>query len=118
MDFWQLFGVVGGWSGALMALAIQLHTMRAKQVRSIGDRIDAAEEAARQDHRALARQVSDTNLTIAEHYVRKRDLSRELAEIKDQIGKGFDKVNARVDRLYEQGREGGHHGPHTGGGRP
>lgn len=104
VDLIQIIVVTGGWSGALMGLATYLHTRRAGQMQKLADRIEAAEGRASRDHRALAAQITDTNQTIREHYVRRTDLTHDLDDIKKDIGQvsgGIAAIQQRVDQLFQ-----------------
>lgn len=104
IDLVQLVVVTGAWSGALMGLATYLHNRRIGQIQKLSDRIEAAENRAANDHKALAKQMADTNQTIAEHYVRRSDLANDLRDIKTEIGHvngSLADIHRRVDDLFQ-----------------
>lgn len=104
VDIWQLVAIITGNSGAIMTLALFLHKRRDTRMRELSDRIMAAEARAAADHKALALQIIDLNLTHVEHYVRKDDLMPMLRDMKTEIMAGnhsIDKVSERVDELFK-----------------
>jgi SMC interacting uncharacterized protein involved in chromosome segregation len=111
-DFWQLVGAMISVATPVMGLALALNRQRKAQMSGLYDRIAAAELRAQRDHKALAKQVQDTNLTIAEHYVPNARLETEIREIHQalvRIDGNVSEAYRRVDRLYQnvQWRPGG-----------
>lgn len=104
VDLWGAAAFVLANTGTIMTLALYLHKRRGDRLKELADRIESAEERASNDHRALAVSISDTNRTIAEHYIRRSDLMPMLKDIKADVISGNEAIDAlrtRVDQLYQ-----------------
>ncbi len=104
-DLIQLILVTGSWSGALVGLITYLHTRRANMFEKLKERMAEVETSAQRDHKALAAQLADTNLTIAERYVRRNELKNEFAHVETglrEMAGNIDKVHRRIDELFQR----------------
>ena len=102
---WETLASIGGVAGPIVMLMLYLHKRRGDLTKEIRQDMTALRDSAEAAHRDLSVKFSDMALTVAQHYVRKDEMTQSMHGLTDQIidaRKEIGGINNRIDTLIEK----------------